>query len=65
MAQKQIDVPKGVDRESMVSVAAGSAIGTAAVRVIIDDGNAGSKLNALRAIMVAHEKVNKSIWPPV
>lgn len=44
--------------------AAGSSIGTAAVRVIVDDVNAGSKQEVIRQLTAIRDRMVEDTWPP-
>ncbi len=44
--------------------AGGSSIGTAAVRVIVDDINAGSKQEAIRQLTAIRDRMVEDLWPP-
>ncbi len=43
---------------------AGSSIGSVAVRVVIDDENAGSKAEAIKQLDVIRAKIVADTWPP-
>jgi hypothetical protein len=44
--------------------AAGSSIGSNAVRVIVDDTNAGSKQEAIRQVRAIADRMAEDTWPP-
>jgi hypothetical protein len=44
--------------------AAGASIGTFAVRVIVDDVNAGSKQEAIRQLDTIRDRLVEDTWPP-
>lgn len=66
MAQIQLDVASGVGGSKMtdgVVRTAGSSIGASAVRVTIDDTNALSKSEVLRALKAIEDFVTGKNWP--
>lgn len=47
-----------------VTESAGSAIGTSAVRVTIDDTYAVSKTEALLVLDAIYDRISQDTWPP-
>lgn len=62
MAQRQYDITLGQDKVSLTE-AAGSSIGTSAVRLTVDDTNAASKEKALVLIDIIKQRILEDTWP--
>lgn len=62
MAQRQYDAAKGAGIPEVVE-AGGSSIGTSAVRVTVDDANAGSKAEVVRALAAITARITADTWP--
>jgi hypothetical protein len=64
MAQRQYDIIRGTGLTGVVE-SAGAAIGASGVRITIDDGNAGTKIEALDLIQTIQNIIAASEnWPP-
>lgn len=66
MAQIQLDVASGVGGSRIIEGvvrSVGASIGASAIRVTIDDANALSKSEVLRALEVCMDYVTTKNWP--
>ncbi len=63
MAQFNYDSGRDAGFED-IAKSAGSSIGSVAVRVVIDDENAGSKAEAIKQLDVIRAKIVADTWPP-
>lgn len=63
MPQFQFDIAR-IGHTDQVTETSGSSIGSSAVRVIIDDANAGSKQEAIRQLTAIRDRLVEDTWPP-
>lgn len=63
MAQRQYDITVGQDKLSLTE-AAGSSIGSSAVRVTIDDTNVTSKADVFVLLEAVKQRILEDTWPP-
>lgn len=62
MAQYQYDLTLGNDKTTVVR-SGGSSIGTASVRIIVDDVNAPSKIEVLKLLEIMVQVLIEETWP--
>lgn len=62
MAQRQYDLLIKDDKVALTE-AAGSSIGSSAIRITIDDTNATSKADVIRLIKWLEARVIEDTWP--
>lgn len=63
MTTLRINMPAGQLTKDRVTTAGGSAIGTDVVRVLLDDANATSKSEVLKALDLIRAKIVETQWP--
>ncbi|MFN8996433.1 MAG: hypothetical protein ACK5X3_22575 [Pseudomonadota bacterium] len=63
MPQFNFDIAR-IGHTDQVTKSAGTSIGSSAVRVIVDDINAGSKQEAIRQLTAIRDRMVEDTWPP-
>lgn len=63
MAQRQYDLVLKDDKTTLTE-AAGSSIGSSAIRLTLDDSNAASKADVIRLLEILMQRILEDTWPP-
>lgn len=64
MAVRQYSITSTAAAFGAVTETSGTSIGSEIVRLLVDDANAASKMNVLRAIDELRDYIAADTWPP-
>lgn len=63
MTQVRLDMPIGGGGKTAITTNAGASIGTSIARVSLDDANAPSKSDVIRALELIIQRITEANWP--